>query len=121
MLLRATIGAAAFNSEKQNDPVDPALSEWPAEYFGAHAWFTDWPDALQHKVLALDPSKGKDAKRGDFSAYVFSALDAAGVLHVDADLKRRTVERIVEDGVNHCVAWGPDAFVVEVNAFQELL
>ena len=33
MKLRATIGVAAFASEKQSDPIDPSLCEWPSEYF----------------------------------------------------------------------------------------
>jgi hypothetical protein len=49
-LLRASIGSAAFNAEKQNDPVDPALGEWPEAYF-THAafWLEQWPQELALK------------------------------------------------------------------------
>jgi hypothetical protein len=71
MCLRATIGAAAFASEKQGDPFDPSACEWPPEYFGGRGfWFEQWPDGLWVKTLALDPSKGKDADVGDYSALV---------------------------------------------------
>lgn len=122
MLLRATIGPAAFNSEKQNDPHDPSLCEWPPEYFDyAGFWFDDWPPC-EIKTLSLDPSKGRDARHGDYSAYVCLGRDKHQVLHVEADLRRdRDSSVIVADGVEHVKRFGPEGFAVEVNQFQELL
>jgi hypothetical protein len=124
MLLRAAVGGAAFNSEKQNDPNDPALCEWPADYFDwPGLWFDRWPERerLTCTVLALDPSKGQDAKLGDFSAYVRLGLTADMVMYVEADLRRdRQAEVIVADGVEHCSDFAPDGFVVETNTFAEL-
>lgn len=121
MRLRATIGSAAFNSEKQNDPVDPTLCEWPAEYFDWPGfWFDAWPSRLELKTLALDPSKGKDAQHGDYSAYVRLGRDERRVMYVEADLQRRTSEAIVDAGVEHCRLFRPDGFVVETNVFAEL-
>ena len=75
MVLRATIGVAAFNSERQNDPQNPELCEWPAEYLeGQHLWFDVWPTTLEVKTLALDPSKGKDAKDGGLKGIHFDAV-----------------------------------------------
>jgi hypothetical protein len=122
MLLRAAVGPAAFGSEKQNDPINPDLCEWPAEYFEHPAiWFRDWPVDLACQVLALDPSKGRDARLGDYSAYVRLGVSKAGLLYVEADLQRRTAEAIIAAGVSHCQLFRPEGFCVETNTFQELL
>lgn len=122
MLKRAAIGKAAFEGEKQSNPVSPDTCEWPADYFDHGAfWFDAWPAALTITVLTLDPSKGKNAKRGDYSAFVRVGADAAGVIYIDADLRRRDVAAIAADGVEHCLDWKPEGFGVEINQFQELL
>jgi predicted phage terminase large subunit-like protein len=122
MCLRATIGKAAFASEKQGDPINPEACEWPAEYFdGLGFWFERWPEGLRVKTLALDPSKGKDADVGDYSAFVRLGVDCHGVHYIEADLQRRPVPQIVADGVEHCRQFNPDGFAIEVNQFQELL
>jgi predicted phage terminase large subunit-like protein len=121
MVLRATIGAAAFESEKQNNPIDPSLCEWPEEYFnGAGFWFEQWPTDLEIKTLALDPSKGKDAKHGDYRAFVRLGRDRNQVLYVEADLRRCTSETIVSESVEGVKTFQPDGFAIEINQFQEL-
>ena len=122
MVLRAAIGHAAFNAEKQGDPQDPSLCEWPAEYLqGPGFWFDEWPNELEIKTLSLDPSKGKDQKRGDYSAYVRLGRDKRRMLYVEADLRRdRDGPKIVADGVEHVKDFKPDGFAIEVNQFQEL-
>lgn len=124
MLKRATEGAAAFASEQQNDPQNPEACEWPASYFdGDELWFLEWPapEEIVLKAMALDPSKGKDAKSGDYSAYIQVALGRNGVVYVDANLERRPVDKIVADGLDLYKRFLPAAFAVEINQFQELL
>jgi predicted phage terminase large subunit-like protein len=121
MCLRATIGPAAFASEKQSDPVNPEQCEWGPEYFDYPGfWFERWPEGLQIRTLALDPSKGTDARTGDYSAYVRYGRDLAGYEYCEADLQRRAMPQIVADGVEHARQWQPEAFGIEVNQFQEL-
>ena len=121
MCLRATIGSAAFAAEKQGDPVDPSVCEWPSGYFDYPGfWFERWPEHLAVKTLGLDPSKGQDAKKGDYSAYVKLGFDGKGILYCEADLQRRDSERIVADGVEHVRLFRPDGFAIETNTFQEL-
>ncbi len=97
-------------------------AEWPAEYFGDAIWFDDWPPNLVYTALALDPSKGKDVRHGDYSAYVWGGVTLDGMLWVDADLRNdRPTPRIVEDGIAHYQRFHPQAFAIEVNAWQELL
>jgi predicted phage terminase large subunit-like protein len=122
MCLRATIGHAAFASEKQGDPVNPEACEWPAEYFGGPGfWFERWPEQIQIRTIGLDPSKGRDAQTGDYSALVKLGRDPKGVMYVEADLQRRPTPQIVADGVEMVRDFRPDGFAIEVNQFQELL
>jgi predicted phage terminase large subunit-like protein len=100
--------------------VEIAGAEWPAAYFPDSIWFEDWP-VLASRVIALDPSKGRDARYGDYSAYVLLGRDPAGGLWCEADLARRPTSRIVADGLELARWFVPDAFVVETNQFQELL
>jgi hypothetical protein len=121
MRMRAEEGRTAFEREKQNSPIDPERCEWPEEYFGPEIWFDDWPQKLLVRILALDPSKGADARQGDYSAYVLLGLDAANVWYVEADMARRPTPQMVDAGVELCRRFCPDAFGVEANQYQELL
>lgn len=97
-------------------------AEWPASWF-EDVWVDDFPPAreLVVKTLALDPSKGKTDKRGDYSAYVGLAMDRVGTIYLGADMSNtRDPLRIVQDGLNIIQRWKPDGFAVETNAFAEL-
>jgi predicted phage terminase large subunit-like protein len=121
MRMRVEIGRTAFEREKQGSPVDPDLCEWPEDYFAEHIWFDRWPDELTVRTIALDPSKGQDARRGDYSAFVMLGIDRRGVIYIEADLARRPTPQIVADGVALCGRFRPMSFGVEANQFQELL
>lgn len=121
MRLRAEEGRIAFEREKQNSPIDPTRCEWPESYFGEEIWFAAWPTDLRLRVIALDPSKGRDARFGDYSAYVLLGVDAAGRVLVEADLARRPTPQMVADGVALCRRFRPDVLGVEANQYQELL
>jgi len=120
MCMRVESGRTAFDREKQNSPIDPARCEWPEAYFDETIWFDAWPAGLALKTLALDPSKGADARRGDYSALVALGVDRQGLLYVEADLARRATPEIVAAGVEWHVRFQPDAFAVETNQFQDL-
>lgn len=105
----------------QQDPRPEGGTEWPPEYFPPSMWFDDYPRDIVLSALALDPSKGRDAKAGDYSAFVSAGLDSRGVLWVDADLERRPATKIVQDGINLFRQRRPSGFAVEINQFQELL
>ena len=121
MRMRVEGGKVAFEREMQGSPANPDLYEWPDEDFANHIWFEVWPGELPVKTLALDPSKGRDDRLGDYSAYVLLGIDAAGVIYVEADLARRPVSQLVADGVEWVRTFRPQAFGVESNQFQELL
>lgn len=94
--------------------------EFPATWF-ENAWFERWPENLIIKTLALDPSKGRSDKTGDFSAYVKLGVSHEDVLYIQADLARRPIAQMVADGVEHYRQWEPHAFSLEGNAWQDLL
>ena len=94
--------------------------EWPNSYFPDSLWFDDWPQGLTLKTIALDPSKGRDAKSGDYSAFVLLGRTDDGMLWCEADLGRRTAEQIVEDAIEHQRVFLADAFAIESNAFADL-
>ncbi len=121
MRMRFEEGRTAFEREKQNSPIDPERCEWPEEYFAHNLWFGEWPTELVVRTIALDPSKGADARHGDYSAYVLLGIDRHGVLYVEADLARRPTPQMVADGVNLCQRFPADAFGIEANQYQELL
>jgi predicted phage terminase large subunit-like protein len=121
MCMRAEGGRTAFEREKQNSPLNPELCEWPESYFDEAIWFDEWPANLIVKTMALDPSKGADARRGDYSAFVMLGVDRSGVIFLEADLARRPTPQIVADGVERLRRFQPDAFGIEANQFQDLL
>lgn len=123
MKMRVESGRTAFEREKQNSPVNPEHCEWPESYFDEPLWYEQLPPAREivGRTLALDPSKGREATRGDYSAFVFVALDRGGTYYVEADLARRPVPEIVSDAVAIFERFRPDLFGVEANQFQELL
>ncbi len=84
-------------------------------------WFDQWPAEYQVRIVALDPSQGRDTRRGDYSAFAMLCVDRQGVLFVEADLARRTTHETVATGAEICRAFHPDAFGVETNQFQQLL
>ena len=121
MCMRAEGGRTAFEREKQNSPINPDLCEWPEAYFDETIWFDAWPANLAVKTMALDPSKGSDSRRGDYSALVVLGVDRQGMLYVEADLARRPTPEIVADGTEWFCRHRPDVFGVEANQFQDLL
>lgn len=121
MRMRVESGHTAFEREKQNSPIDPAACEWPEAYFDESVWFDEWPANLLVKTMALDPSKGSDSRRGDYSAFVMLGVDQQGIAYLEADLARRPTPQIVADGLELLTRFRPDAFAVEANQFQDLL
>lgn len=104
--------------------------EWPAAFFDG-ILFDDWPPDIDTRVMALDPSKGKADRSGDYSAWIMLGVDRDGCLWVDADIDNaRPVEQlasnpgqrsIVSDGYELYRGFGPTAVLVETNGFQEMV
>jgi predicted phage terminase large subunit-like protein len=121
MCMRVEGGKVAFEREKQGSPANPDLYEWPDSYFESGIWFDAWPSELRVRTIALDPSKGRDDRLGDYSAFALLGVDPAGLLYVEADLARRPTTQMVADGTEWVRTFRPDAFGIEANQYQELL
>ena len=99
MVMRVSEGEASFNSEEQNEPINPDdclfMEEWFDYYNEAEINFRD--PAFDFFGF-VDPSLGK-TKRSDFSAIVTLAKHkASGYMYVvDADIERRHPDRIIAD------------------------
>jgi hypothetical protein len=124
--LEAALGVSQTDGQLQQRPPDNITGmEWPASYFEDDVVFcreADWPDAFEFGVIAIDPSKGKDARKGDYSGIGFMGL-SRGKLWVDCTLERRPSEQIVSDGIDLAIEYSNylHAFGIETNQFQELL
>ena len=119
--IRKTIGPYWWSCLYDQKPGREGRTEWPDEYFTPDIWFDDWP-RTDIKVLALDPSKGKDSKHGDYSALVLlGRCLETGILYCDADLARRPTSRIIQEGLELYRRADPMAWAIETNQFQELL
>ncbi|VTS03333.1 terminase large subunit domain-containing protein [Tuwongella immobilis] len=111
----------------QQRPRAEGGSEWPGELFGEHLWFHDWPHDITLRVVALDPSKGKDARRGDYAGLIRLARCGRGHLWVEADLVRMPTTPLIMHALDSVerfqqeTAGVVDGFGVEANQFQELL
>jgi predicted phage terminase large subunit-like protein len=119
--MRASMGEYQWAALYQQTPRAGGGVEWPEHYFDKGLMFDEWPETLQQKVIALDPSKGANAKHGDYSAIVKLGRTSDGTLWVEGDLARRSTEEIVSATVNAQMEWNADALVIEINQFQELL
>ena len=120
MCMRIEGGRTAFEREKQNSPINPELCEWPESYFGETLWFEAWPANLAVKTMALDPSKGSDARHGDYSAVVMLGVDRQGIVYVEADLARRPTPQMVAEATEWFHRFRPDLFGVESQPVSRL-
>ena len=99
MKMKVDEGTASFNSELQNDPIDPDNADFQEEWF---SYFEDGEvDFRQAKYLfigANDPSLGKNQK-SDTSSIIALALDTeTGYKYtVYADIAKRNPDQIIED------------------------
>jgi phage terminase large subunit-like protein len=117
---RVALGDLWYRQEYETDFVAVEGAEWPPEYFDDDLLFTDWPP-LVARVLALDPSKGRNTRSSDYAAFVLLGADAEGVLWIEADMLRgKGVEFLAATAVDHCFAWRPDTFGVEITFDQQL-
>lgn len=99
MEIKVSEGEASFNSELQNDPVDPDNATFNPEWFDYYE-----PELINFKdpefvfIAANDPSLGKN-KRSDTSAVINIALSTkTGYMYIaDASIEKRKPDVIIED------------------------
>ena len=101
MLERASEGRSAFERERQTNPLTADTCEWPESVFEGDLWFNDYPIGHQARVMFVDPSVGRNARKGDYSAIVLLTLAHDGLLYVEADLARRPLDAIAGAIIEH--------------------
>ncbi len=118
MKMRISDGPAYFESEKQNEPINPEDAVFLEE------WFVDWEDGdvdlkdLPH-AGACDPSLGKRNKRSDPSAIMGGRMKEK-ILYLDlADIEQRRPDKIMTDILAHHSRDKFDRFRMETIQFQE--
>lgn len=104
MVIRISEGEASFNSEIQNDPIDPETCTFQEE------WFDFWdeegkmvPDFSDPRYLfvgANDPSLGKNKKSDTSSIFAVAKDTRTGYLYVlIADIEKRKPDQIIDDAM----------------------
>ncbi|MBO5524291.1 MAG: phage terminase large subunit, partial [Roseburia sp.] len=99
MVMLVTEGEASFNSELQNDPIDPENATFNTEWFDYYdPELMDWKSSEFIFVGANDPSLGKN-KKSDTSSIINLALSLkTGYMYVvDADVEKRKPDVIIKD------------------------
>lgn len=102
MKMRVSDGPAFFDSEKQNEPVNPDDCLFREEWLQ----FLDEERVLSNLewnyyrgiYCAVDPSLGKQSRGADPSAIIVAAVDTEGYVDVlEADIRKRPPDAIMED------------------------
>jgi predicted phage terminase large subunit-like protein len=133
MVLREEEGYISFDSEMQNEPVNPRDCIFNQN--DVHYWDdrfqtdVDLVDHLKKNNLftrvfgACDPSLGKSNKSGDYSAIVCLLYDVKNntAYILDADLEKRPTDKTVTDIVALHEKRTFDCFAFESNGFQSVI
>lgn len=99
MVTKVSEGEASFNSEYQNDPIDPENATFNPEWFDYYVpELMDWKSADYIFIGANDPSLGKN-KKSDTSSIINLALSlSTGYMYiVDASVEKRKPDVIIDD------------------------
>lgn len=101
MIIKISEGEASFNSEIQNDPIDPDSCTFIEEWFDFYDESSiDFKDGRFIFVGANDPSLGKN-KKSDTSSIIIIAKDVInGYMYVlEASIEKRKPDAIIDDAI----------------------
>lgn len=115
MITKVTEGEASFNSELQNEPINPEDRLFKCQYYDNPP-----PRKEMRVVAAVDPSMGKTAQ-SDFTAIVVVGKHRiTGLLYVlDVVLKRMHPDKIIDTLFEKHLLWSFDEVLVETVQFQQ--
>ncbi|TKJ32146.1 MAG: hypothetical protein CEE38_23635 [Planctomycetes bacterium B3_Pla] len=129
MVMRETEGLRSFQSEKQNEPIDPQLCVFKEEDF---VFWDDKYRDVQHLIQcigprarfygACDPSMGKN-KRGDYTAIVVLLKDFRTKINyvIAADLSHLPPSAAIDKITEYARMYTFRRFAIESNNFQQLM
>lgn len=103
MVIRISEGEASFNSEIQNDPIDPESCTFQEEWFDYYDDGQLPPDFSEPRFIfigANDPSLGKNKKSDTSSIFALAKDTMTGYMYiVIADIEKRKPDKIIEDAL----------------------
>lgn len=112
-----------WHSIYQGNPKGSSMANFPDSYF-ANIWADDdeFPEPKDCLISAafLDPSKGKNARKGDYQAQIWVGF-RNGLFYVDSDIDRKPVSKMVRDYVTFNRERRTAFVGLEANAWQDLL
>lgn len=129
MVMRETEGLRSFQSEKQNEPIDPQLCIFKEENF--MFWDDEYRD-VQHLIDcvgsgarffgACDPSMGK-SRKGDYTAIVILLRDVRSKINyvIATDLTHSSPSAAIDKIIEYTRMYRFTQFAVESNNFQQLM
>ena len=127
MVIRESEGRRCFQSEKQNEPIDPQQCIFKEEDFVF--WDDDYRD-VQHLIRSMngeerfygacDPSLGKST-RGDYTAIVILLRDDDMDINyvIAADLLHCSPSEAIDKITGYAGMYEFKKFAIEINNFQE--
>jgi len=118
MKLRVTDGEASFDSEKQNEPINPEDALFKEEWI--QFWDEETEDVSGLPLYGVvDPSLGKKAKGRDPSA-IIGGMPKNRIIYLDiADIEKRSPDKIITDVLAYHRRKQFSVFGVESVQFQE--
>ncbi|MDD5774412.1 MAG: phage terminase large subunit [Candidatus Omnitrophica bacterium] len=130
LMLQKEEDEASFMSEFQNEPFDPRDRIFNLEEL--HYWSDNYSSVeellhfLGHNAElygACDPSLGEHSFKGDFSAIIILVKDKRDkcLYIIEADIKRRSVDDLLNDILAYYRRHTFTKFVVEANQFQTVV
>lgn len=130
MKVREIEGSFSFDSEKQNDPTNAKECRYNPDQFTY--WDREFGQSVDDLlksfnndytiIAACDPSVGTMKEGADPSAIVVLAKHQGKLYVLDADIKPRPQEELIEAVLGYCKIRRPmSKFVIESNLFPELL
>ena len=101
MIIKVSEGAAAFNSELQNNPIDPDSTAFDEEWL--EFWDDDPPDFAGPDYVFFgsnDPSLGKNLKSDTSTLFALAKDIRTGYMYVvEASVERRKPDVIIQDAI----------------------
>lgn len=118
MKMKVSDGPSYFDSEKQNEPINPDDCLFQEE------WFQYWDDDEVDlnglpRAGVVDPSMGKKAKKSDPSAILAGRMKNGRIYVEVADITKRHPDKIISDILAYHKKDPFNKFGVETIAFQE--
>ncbi len=120
MTMRVSDGPAYFDSEKQNEPVNPDDCLFQEE------WFRFDPEPIfinknSQFYCAVDPSMGSASNKADPSAILVGCVNPDGIIDIiHADIQKRHPDSIMEVLFDYHKQYRFERIVIEEVQFQQL-